>query len=320
MDRNVEKDAAAWAANGYAVASAFSKDGQGGNRAGIVCGGFSGGSAAKTEFATRLGYSETVFASDSDVADYRLEYFTPEGEVPLCGHATIGFFVYMQATGAAGPGHYTIETGVGVFGVDVEPDGTVFMEQARPEFLETVPQERLAGCFVPMPSGTEIQPRIVSTGLRDIMFPVETVAELDGMRMNREAVSAVSVELGCVGIHCFALCGAADRASSRPVNTFSGAAACSEGCRVSSDKSVAGESCTAVCRNFAPLYGIDEEPATGTSNCALACYLFKCGIRLREYVFEQGRNLSSVSRIVVRLTTSGDEILSVRVGGRGYLL
>lgn len=297
MDRNIEKDAAAWAAKGYTVASAFSKDGQGGNRAGIVCGGFSGGSAAKTEFAARLGYSETVFASDSDVADYRLEYFTPEGEVPLCGHATIGFFVYMQATGAAGPGHYTIETGAGVFGVDVEPDGTVFMEQARPEFLETVPAEKLAGCFSPMPSWTEIQPRIVSTGLRDIMFPVATVGGLDGMRMDREAVSAVSAELGCVGIHCFALCSPSDCAAAS-----------------------SAEPCTAVCRNFAPLYGIDEEPATGTSNCALACYLFKCGIRPREYVFEQGRNLSSVSRIVVRLTTSGDEILSVRVGGRGYLL
>lgn len=320
MDRNIENNAATDDAKEYAVVSAFSKDGKGGNRAGIVCGGFSGGGAAKTEFAARLGYSETVFASDSDVADYRLEYFTPEGEVPLCGHATIAFFVYMLETGRIGPGHYVIETGAGLLGVDVEPDGMVFMEQARPEFLETVPPERLAGCFSPMPSRTEIVPRIVSTGLRDILLPVASVAELDRMRMDREAVSSLSAELGCVGIHCFALCNAAGGEAFRPVNAFSGAAVSSEGCRVSSDKSFAGEFCTAVCRNFAPLYGIDEESATGTSNCALACYLFKCGIRLREYVFEQGRNLSSVSRIVVRLTTSGDEILSVRVGGRGYLL
>lgn len=319
MDRNSKKDAATATANGYAVASAFSKDGQGGNRAGIVCGGFSGDSAVKTEFAARLGYSETVFASDSEVADYRLEYFTPEGEVPLCGHATIAFFVYLLETGQVGPGHYTIETGAGIFGIDAEPDGTVFMEQARPEFLETVPPEKLAGCFSPMPSRTEIQPRIVSTGLRDIMFPVATVDELDRMRMDREAVSSVSAELGCVGIHCFALCSAADGEASRPVNAFSGAAVSYDECYMSSDKSIAAESCTAVCRNFAPLYGIDEESATGTSNCALACYLYKCGIRLREYVFEQGRNLSSVSRIVVRLETSGDEILSVKVGGRGYL-
>lgn len=291
MDRNSKKYAATYAANGYAVVSAFSHDGQGGNKAGIVCGGSRGDSAEKTAFAARLGYSETVFASDSEVADYRLEYFTPEGEVPLCGHATIAFFVYMLETGKIVPGHYTIETGAGIFGVDAEPDGTVFMEQARPEFLETVPPERLAGCFSPMPSRTEIVPRIVSTGLRDILLPVASVAELDSMRMDREAVSSVSAELGCVGIHCFAL-----------------------------SQEDAGDSCTAVCRNFAPLYGIDEESATGTSNCALACYLFKCGIRPGEYVFEQGRNLSAASRITVRLETAGDEILSVRVGGKGYLL
>lgn len=29
-----------------------------------------------------------------------------------------------------------------------------------------------------------------------------------------------------------------------------------------------------ICRNFAPLYDIDEEAATGTSNGALACYLY----------------------------------------------
>ena len=32
---------------------------------------------------------------------------------------------------------------------------------------------------------------------------------------------------------------------------------------------------TAHCRNFAPLYDIPEESATGTSYGALSCYLFK---------------------------------------------
>lgn len=30
-----------------------------------------------------------------------------------------------------------------------------------------------------------------------------------------------------------------------------------------------------ICRNFAPLYDINEEAATGTSNGALACYLYE---------------------------------------------
>ena len=62
---------------------------------------------------------------------------------------------------------------------------------------------------------------------------------------------------------------------------------------------------TAVCRNFAPLY-------------ALACYLHNLGIRPQRYIFEQGHNLSSVSRIIVELKTDSD-ILGVRVGGDGII-
>ena len=77
---------------------------------------------------------------------------------------------------------------------------------------------------------------------------------------------------------------------------------------------------TAICRNFAPLYDIDEESATGTSNCALACYLFKYVDQKSQYIFDQGYNLNSPSRIVVNLTTHNDIIDSVFVGGYGYLV
>lgn len=71
-------------------------------------------------------------------------------------------------------------------------------------------------------------------------------------------------------------------------------------------------------RNFVPLYSINEEAATGTSNCALTCYLHNLGIRPQRYIFEQGHNLSSVSRIIVELKTDTD-ILDVRVGGDGII-
>ena len=42
--------------------------------------------------AKQLGYAETAFISESEIADYKIEYFTPKEEVDLCGHATIGSF------------------------------------------------------------------------------------------------------------------------------------------------------------------------------------------------------------------------------------
>ncbi|MDE7234955.1 MAG: PhzF family phenazine biosynthesis protein, partial [Ruminiclostridium sp.] len=63
-------------------ASAFSKDGAGGNKAGVVLDQTPLTPAQKQEIAKEVGYSETVFFSESREADYRLEYFTPTDEVP----------------------------------------------------------------------------------------------------------------------------------------------------------------------------------------------------------------------------------------------
>ena len=102
-----------------------------------------------------------------------------------------------------------------------------------------------------------------------------------------EEISAISKEKNVVGIHAFTLV---------------------------KDKTV-----TAICRNFAPLYGIDEESATGTSNCALACYLFKHGQRQHQYIFEQGYHLNNISQIIVRMNYENQLIKNVFVGGYGYL-
>ena len=38
----------------------------------------------KNGIAKELGFAETAFISDSKIADFRLEYFTPKEEVDLC--------------------------------------------------------------------------------------------------------------------------------------------------------------------------------------------------------------------------------------------
>lgn len=65
------------------VTSAFCKDNQGGNKAGVVFDHPELTIAQKMAISSELGYSETAFVTDSDCADYKLEYFTPTEEVPL---------------------------------------------------------------------------------------------------------------------------------------------------------------------------------------------------------------------------------------------
>lgn len=54
------------------VASAFSKNNKGGNKAGVVLNGPTLATAQKMAIAKQLGYAETAFLTESNCADYKL--------------------------------------------------------------------------------------------------------------------------------------------------------------------------------------------------------------------------------------------------------
>ena len=269
------------------VVSAFSKGNQGGNKAGVVLDCRSLTPADMAAIAKDLGYSETAFLIKSNVADFKIRYFTPTEEVPLCGHATIATFSLLHSLGKLDKDAYTIETIAGTLNIRIEKDGMIFMEQNHPTYFETLKPEIFAECFENRFIDTALPIQIVSTGLKDVMLPVISKDHLE--KLNPQFINMANLcrKLDVVGIHAFALTNNTDT--------------------------------TAICRNFAPLYGIDEESATGTSNCALACYLFKHYKQQSQYVFEQGFNLGSASRLIVNIAQHDSTIDTVSVGGYGYL-
>ena len=68
--------------------AAFSDGEHGGNPAGVWIGDALPDASTMQSLAAEIGYSETVFAAPVDSA-WRVRYFSPESEVPFCGHATI---------------------------------------------------------------------------------------------------------------------------------------------------------------------------------------------------------------------------------------
>ncbi len=268
--------------------SAFAAADNGGNPAGVVFEADHLTEERMKEIAAEVGYSETAFVMKSDLADFKVRFFTPTEEVDLCGHATIATFNLMRDQGLVKPGQYTQETKAGVLKLRVYED-SVFMEQTLPEFYEIIPKDQVSDCFSigdgEYLGDSDVQ--IVSTGLKDIMLPVNDLDTLLKMKPDFEKITEISKKYDVVGIHAFAL------------DTY-------------------GDG-TAHTRNFAPLYGIDEESATGTSNCALACYLDKGGNEGVEgrYVFEQGYCMDSPSEIRVELVKDKEGKLSgVYVGGK----
>ncbi len=68
--------------------AAFSDAGLGGNPAGVMIADTHPDAAEMQRIAAEVGYSETAFAMPEGNA-WRVRYFSPESEVPFCGHATI---------------------------------------------------------------------------------------------------------------------------------------------------------------------------------------------------------------------------------------
>ncbi|WP_176248508.1 PhzF family phenazine biosynthesis protein [Sulfitobacter sp. HGT1] len=68
--------------------ASFSTQNKGGNPAGVVIAPQHPSEDEMRKIAADLGYSETVFAHPQGDA-WRVRYFSPESEVPFCGHATV---------------------------------------------------------------------------------------------------------------------------------------------------------------------------------------------------------------------------------------
>lgn len=266
------------------VASAFSKNQEGGNKAGVVLMEPPLSAQKKMTIAKELGYAETAYISDSAIADYKFEYFTPKEEVDLCGHATIGSFVILNHLNKLSKESYTIETNSGVLKINIKDD-MIFMEQNQPEFYDVLAMEQLVKCFDPEAIDDNVAIQIVSTGLKDILVPIKTEEQLHHLQPNFSEIKAISDDYDVVGMHLYAF---------------------------NDDRMI--------CRNFAPRFDIDEEAATGTSNCALACFLHqKHQIEKDLYVFEQGYALHAPSKVLVKLeTNTHNDIEKVYVGGKGY--
>jgi PhzF family phenazine biosynthesis protein len=68
--------------------AAFADNAEGGNPAGVLIGDTLPEDTEMRRIAAEVGYSETAFAMPMGDS-WRVRYFSPESEVPFCGHATI---------------------------------------------------------------------------------------------------------------------------------------------------------------------------------------------------------------------------------------
>jgi PhzF family phenazine biosynthesis protein len=297
----------------FYIVEAFTDTAFGGNPAGVVL--LDEGADFPDEktmllTAAEFRYSETAFVRTLKEGEYHTRYFTPTDEVDLCGHATIAAFTVLGREGIINPGEvYLNRTLAGDLWIHNSAN-SVMMDMAVPQDLGKIDtQDALTELYSIMGiayapiHGTDAKgqvvtllPAMISTGLPDIILPVASPSQLSQIKPDYEALTALSKKYGVVGVHAFALAGHEDE----PTTTGS---------------------VTAFCRNFAPLYGIPEEAATGTSNGALTYYLYLHGLLMpgTRASFVQGREMNRPSRIESLLEIK-DAAPTIQVGGTGVIL
>ena len=288
----------------FYIADAFTDSLFGGNPAGVVIldgdGGFPPDETMR-KTAAELRYSETAFIKVLGDREFQIKYFTPAAEVDLCGHATIASFVCLVKAGILPENCACINhTLAGDLNIEIK-DGFVMMDMASPVEMGAISEpgeiQRLydvMGYGGEVPDFGGLKPQLISTGLPDIMMPVGSCAELDALNPDMKALSDLSAEYKVTGVHAF---------------------------------TVNCDDATAHCRNFAPLYDIDEEAATGTSNGALT-YYFKLNGLLPEAGSDgsvscrivQGEKMDRPSVILTDIREDADGGCLIRVGGSAVLL
>ncbi|MBM7561847.1 PhzF family phenazine biosynthesis protein [Fusibacter tunisiensis] len=238
------------------------------------------------EIASFLNLSETAFiVSGKGAYDFEIRFFTPTDEVPLCGHATLASIHMLSRLGKTHKKSLNIGTKAGMIKIEIKGDGTLFMKQPTPHFrlINLVERQKVEACFsIKINEEAHYPIEIWNTGLDDLILKVKSEKDLNALSVSFEALSQVSKQLNVVGAHVFTI-----------------------------------ENNTLYARNFAPLYGINEESATGTSNGALAAYLHH-HIYPNQDLFEalvlQGVAMNHTSAIQIKSKKTQTE-KSIWVGG-----
>ncbi len=265
--------------------AAFSDDPAGGNPAGVVLDASGLSEAQMRAIAADVGYSETAFVTPAGGGALAIRYFSPESEVPFCGHATIATGV--AYAGVHGDGTLQLDTAAGRVEVAVA-DGVATLTSVEPH-VEDVSAEDLAEALAALDWSADeldsaLPPRWGFGGARHLILGVATRARLarlhydfDRLRALLEARDAVTAAL----------------VFRRDATTFDA-------------------------RDPFPTGGVVEDPATGAAAAAFGGYLRALGLVTppAAIVIHQGEDMGRPSLLEVQIPAGG----GIRVSGRAVVL
>ena len=282
----------------YHLVDVFTDRAFGGNPLAVFTDGRGIPDALMQSIAKELNLSETTFVLPPDETkhDFRVRIFTPQSELPMAGHPTIGTAFVLAREGMLRKREAVFEEGVGPVPVSIElgAEGPGFIEMRQP-LPKFGPRFEDAGAIAEMLSLErhairDLPLEIVSCGNPFFFVPIDTLDSIRRIRFRSDVAERVVQETGATGVFVF-----------------------------TQEVEIAGSHVHG--RLFAPGQGIIEDPATGSAAGPLGCYLSRYGLTAGggevRSVLEQGIEMGRPSFLHIRIrhSDSDNEITAVHVGG-----
>ncbi|GHH34085.1 PhzF family phenazine biosynthesis protein [Streptomyces candidus] len=270
--------------------TAFSADPSGGNPAGVVLDASALSDAEMLAVAAELDYSETAFLLPTDTElTYRVRYFSPQAEVPFCGHATVATAVALGER--HGPVDLVFETQAGTVPVAVTKSGadgspyavlTSVAPHTEPVADADVTEALAALDWPAADLDPAVPPRIAYAGARHLILAAATRARLADLSYDFDRLAALMHRLDLTTLQLV------HRTSDTAFHV----------------------------RDPFPVGGVVEDPATGAAAAAFGAYARELGLVAEDatLTLHQGDDLGRPGVLTVELR-AGDP--RIRVGGTG---
>ncbi|MEZ0480621.1 PhzF family phenazine biosynthesis protein [Planococcus sp. SSTMD024] len=293
----------------YTLADVFTDVPFGGNQLAVVEGRSGLTKKEMQNIARELNLSETVFvfppAKEGNVRKLRI--FTPQMELPMAGHPTIGAAYVLASSGAVrtkeGANEWILEEQVGEIAVTVHKENgqiaKVEMKQPLPVFGEKFESRKFAADLLSIAEGelhTELPIQSVSSAVPFLFIPLKSLQTIQRIHF-RQDVWEQHFSKTADTQHIFAFTTETE----------------------SQDAAVHG-------RMFAPAMGIAEDPATGAASGPLGAYLVEHYAvplndnRISIFRSEQGYEMGRPSTIDIQVTGRTGGIEEVRIAGNSVII
>lgn len=282
----------------------FTKEKFKGNPAGVVVNADGLNDYQMQQIARELNNSETAFLFHSDSADCDgvIRYFTPNTEVPICGHATIAAMYAKAIEEKLDSCILRFKTKIGILPFEIikeNEDYQILMTQGNFELgdiLDTaITQKMITALGLQKSDLDERCPiQIASTGHSKVMIGIKSREKLNTLSPSYNDLTQLSKEINCNGYFVF---------------TFD-----------SNDQDILTYG-----RMFAPAIGINEDPVTGNANGPLGGYLVQNNLvnfKNNEFEFngKQGEKIDRLGVIKVKVSIEDNKPTLIQIKGDAVIV